>query len=98
MTARSYSSFLERLKEIGLRAEVEARALKLHVSLRQLYEGQGRAPSLATARRFVYLWLMKEGKGINEVARLFDRAPSGVMKLTKKKVARTGSARDGGRG
>ena len=94
---RSYPGFLERLKEIGLRTEVEARSLKLHVSLRQLYEGQGREPSLAAARRSVYRWLMKEGKGINEIARLFDRAPSGVLKLTRK-VARTGSARVGGRG
>ena len=80
---RSYGRFITKLNEIGVRVEVEARTLALHVSLRQLYDGQGRAPSIAAARRAVYLWLMLQGKGINEVARLFDRAPSGVMKLTR---------------
>ena len=72
-----------RLQDIGLHGKIEARALQAHVSLRDLYEGPHRAPSIAAARRSIYLWLLKEGKGNNEIARLFDRAPSGVLKLTK---------------
>jgi hypothetical protein len=84
---RSYSKFVRRLEEIGLHAEVEKRALKLHVSLRDLYEGRDRAPSIGAARRAVYTWLINEGKGLNEIARLFDRAPSGVSKLTNNRGA-----------
>lgn len=84
-TTRSYPQFVTRLNTIGLLESVQAHALKLHVSLRGLYEGPDRAPSIAAARRSVYRWLMKEGNGLNEVARLFDRAPSGVLKLTRKK-------------
>lgn len=69
---RSYKKFLARLREIGLLGPIEKRALALHVSLRDLYSGPARAPSIAAARRAVYLWLMKEGLGLNEVARLFD--------------------------
>jgi hypothetical protein len=80
---RSFSKFVARLDAIGLHKKVEKHSLALHVSLRDLYEGQGRVPpSIANARRFVYLWLVKEGRGYNEIARLFDRAPSGVLKLT----------------
>jgi len=82
---RSYRKFTARLTAIGLLNSVESRAVKLHVTLRELYEGPNRAPSIAAARRAVYLWLMGEGKGINEIARLFDRAPSGVMKMTRGK-------------
>lgn len=81
MASRSYRRFVTRLESIGLRVSVEKRALKLHVSLRELYEGPDRAPSIAAARRAVYIWLAGEGKGLNEIARLFDRAPSGVSKL-----------------
>jgi len=79
---RSFAKFTARLSEIGLLAGVERRALVLHVSLRDLYEGPA-APSTAAARRAVYSWLASQGKGNNEIARLFDRAPSGVMKLLK---------------
>lgn len=87
MTKRSFKKFTARVAAVGLRGEIEARAFKLHVTLQELYEGPDRAPSIATARRAVYLWLMKQGKGLNEVARLFDRAPSGIVKLTSKKRA-----------
>jgi hypothetical protein len=81
---RSYERFRTRIHKIGLLSKIETRALQLHVSLRDLYSGPGRAPSIAAARRDVYLWLIEEGKGNNEIARLFDRAPSGVLKLTRK--------------
>lgn len=84
MTAkRSYEKFVKRLTEIGMLSNVEARASRMHVSLRELYEGPNRATSITAARRYVYSWLSKQGKGNNEIARLFDRAPSGVLKLTK---------------
>ena len=83
---RSFSKFVDRLDSMGLRAGVESRALKLHVTLQDLYQGGGRAPSIAAARRAVYSWLAKEGQGNNEIARLFDRAPSGVMKLMRGKT------------
>ena len=78
---RSFQKFVRKLDKISLRQTLEERALKLHVSLRDLYEGPSRAQSISAARRSVYLWLQKRGKGINEIARLFDRAPSGVLKL-----------------
>jgi hypothetical protein len=78
---RAFKPFVARLEEIGLHAEVEARALAHHVSLRDLYEGPDGAPSITAARRDVYSWLVKSGKGLNEVARIFDRAVSGVSKL-----------------
>jgi hypothetical protein len=80
---RSFSEFSDRLDSTGLRSKIEKRALKFHVTLRELYEGPDRAPSITAARRAVYVWLMKDGKGLNEVARLFDRVPSGVMSLTR---------------
>ena len=80
---RSFQKFTARLDKIGLRSEIEERALAHRISLRDLYEGPSRAPSIAIARKAVYAWLMKGGKGLNEVARLFDRAPSGVVKMTK---------------
>jgi hypothetical protein len=83
MTTRDYRKFTARLTAANLLKDVEKRALALHVSLRDLYEGPDRAQSIAVARRAVYLWLMREGKGINEIARLFDRAPSGVWKMTR---------------
>lgn len=83
---RSFKKFLARLDEIDLRRGVESRSVKMHVTLRDLYEGGGREPSIAAARRVVYVWLMKEGRGLNEIARLFDRAPSGVAKLTREKL------------
>jgi hypothetical protein len=81
---RSFQKFVTRLDEVELRKMLEERALMMHVSLKDLYEGPDRAPSITAARRDAYLWLMGEGKGINEIARLFDRAPSGVLKLTQK--------------
>lgn len=86
-TERSFRKFAARLELIGLRGQIERRTLALHVSLRDLYEVQG--TSSATARRAVYQWLMKEGKSINEIARLFDRAPSGVWKLLTRERGET---------
>jgi hypothetical protein len=83
--ARSYNAFVARLEAIKIRTKIEQRALAVHVTLRELYEGPNRAPSIVAARRAVYLWLMEEGKGINEIARLFDRAPNGVWKMTRGK-------------
>jgi hypothetical protein len=83
MKARSFRKFTDRLAAIGLLEGVEKRAMGLHVTLQELYDGPGNSPSVATARRAVYAWLMKQGKGLNEVARLFDRAPSGVQRLTR---------------
>jgi hypothetical protein len=80
---RSFTKFVARLDSIGLRPDVEKRSLSHHVSLQDLYEGTDRAPSIVAARRDVYTWLMKKGKGNNEIARLFDRAPSGVQRLTR---------------
>lgn len=82
---RSFQKFTARLDAIGLLKNVEARAIALHVSLRDLYAGPNRATSIAAARRAVYLWLMREGKSVNEIARLFDRAPNGVWKITRKR-------------
>jgi hypothetical protein len=82
---RSFSQFVKRLGAVGLLNGVEDRSLALHVSLKELYEGPNRAPSITAARRAVYLWLMEEGKGNNEIARLFDRAPNSVWKMTKGK-------------
>jgi len=78
---RDFKPFVAKLRAIGLHTEVERRALEHHVTLRELYEGPIGAPSITAARRAVYLWLMSEGKGLNEIARLFDRAVSGVSKL-----------------
>ena len=85
---RSFSKFVARLDKIRLRQVLEKRALKRHVSLRELYEGPDLAPSIVAARRDVYTWLLGEGKGLREIARLFDRAPSGVSKLTQKNSVR----------
>lgn len=82
---RSFKKFEAHLLAIGLYDEIEARAAKAHVSLRELYDGPNKAPSIAAARRAVYLWLMKEGKGNNEIARIFDRAPGGVSALMRGK-------------
>lgn len=81
---RSFQRFVRKLDKIELRQAIEERALELHVSLRDLYEGPGRAPSITAARRDVYSWLHEHGKGIREIARLFDRAPSAVSRLTQK--------------
>lgn len=81
---RSYKTFVKRLTDIGLFDEVLDRALTAHVTLRDLYEGPDKATSIAAARRAIYGWLVKEGKSVNEVARLFDRAPNGVWKMTRK--------------
>jgi hypothetical protein len=78
---RAFEPFVARLDESGLRADVAARALVHRVSLRELYDGPDGAPSITAARRAVYLWLVEEGKGLNEIARLFDRAVSGVSRL-----------------
>jgi hypothetical protein len=83
MTTRSFRKFTDRLNAIGLFKEIEKRSLAHHVTIQDLYQGADRAQSIVAARRAVYRWLMKEGKGINEIARLFDRAPSGVWKMTR---------------
>jgi len=80
---RSYGKFIKRIDSIGLLKGAESRCRAFHISLRDLYEGQGRTPSIASARRAVYRWLRDGGKSINEIARLFDRAPSGIMKMTR---------------
>ncbi len=85
---RSFQKFVARLDKIELRQMIEKRALKLHVSLRDLYEGPGRAPSITAARRDVYSWLHDRGKGVREIERLFDRAPSAVSRLIRKDGAR----------
>lgn len=81
---RSFTSFARRLVEMSLRAEVEDRAKSFNVSLRKLYEGEFQAPSIVRARRVIYGWLVNvRGFGVREVARLFDRAPSGIVKMLK---------------
>lgn len=81
MSERSFDKFVKRLREADLLQEIDKRIGATHVSLRDLYEGPGHAPSVRQARKNVYAWLMKKGKGNNEIARLFDRAPSGIGKL-----------------
>ncbi len=78
---RSFQKFTARLDTIGLRDKIAARAITKLVSLRDLYEGPDRAPSITAARRAVYSWLITQGKGVNEIARLFDRSRSSVSKL-----------------
>ncbi len=80
---RSFQKFVRKLDKIELRQPIEERTLELHVSLRDLDEGPGRAPSITVARRDVYSWLHERGKGVREIARLFDRAPSAVGRLTR---------------
>ena len=82
---RSFQGFVRKLDKIELRQSIEKRTLKLHVSLRDLYEGPGRAPSITAARRDVYSWLHARGKGVREIARLFDRAPSAVGRLIRQR-------------
>ena len=81
---RSFAKFEERLRAGALHAELTKRALAHHVSLRELYEGVDRAPSITAARHAVYAWLSKKGKGVNEIARLFDRMPNGVSRMLKR--------------
>lgn len=85
MTERSFRKFQLRLNNTGLRAAIESRALTHRVPLRDLYEGANRTQSISAARRAVYQWLVGEGWSVNEVARLFNRAPSGVLKMTKER-------------
>lgn len=83
---RSFQEFVSRLEASGLHDKIEKRALACcHVSLRDLYEGPNRTLSITSARRTVYAWLLTRGKSVNEVARLFDRAPNGVWKMTRTK-------------
>lgn len=82
---RSFTKFKERLTESGLVDDVQTWAMRMGVSLRELYDGPIKAPSIVAARRSVYQRLLKSGKSVNEVARIFDRAPSGVLKLTRGK-------------
>jgi hypothetical protein len=89
---RSFQTFVRRLNKIELRETLEKRAARLHVSLRDLYEGP-REASISAARRDVYLWLSGRGKGINEIARMFDRAPSGVLKLMRRRVRKKRKAK-----
>lgn len=82
---RSYAAFLRKLDTIGIRSQLEKRSLKNQVSLERLYGTHARGSELTSAARAdVYVWLAKRGMGINEIARLFDRAPSGVMKLLRR--------------
>lgn len=80
---RSYDKFTKRLVDAGLLLYVQERSLRMHVSLYDLYLAGHKVPSVVAARRSVYRELMKSGKSINEVARLFDRSVSGVWKLTR---------------
>lgn len=90
---RSFQRFVRKLDKIGLRQALEERAIDLHVSLRDLYGDDSRGTtSISAARREIYLWLQKQGKGINEIARLFDRAPSGVLKMMRRHI-RKGTVR-----
>lgn len=84
MRKRSFRAFEERIRASGLYTEITKRALVYHVSLQELYEGTNRAPSIMAARRAVYTWLAKRGKGGNEIARMFDRAQNGVAALLRK--------------
>lgn len=79
---RSFHTFKMRLEKVGLRKEVEARSLALHVTLQQLYEDGALVPSVITARRSIYTWLNRK-KGIREIARLFDRSASGVSMMLR---------------
>jgi hypothetical protein len=81
---RSFEKFAARLREIGLYDKIEKMALGAHVSMNELYEGP-RTMSTSAARRAVYLWLRDKGKGIKEIARLFDRTPSGIHRMTREK-------------
>lgn len=78
---RSFGNFVTRLRDVGLYDAIEKRALASHVSLQALYNGD-RTASVCAARRSVYLWLLKK-KSVNEIARLFDRAPSGIHRMTR---------------
>jgi len=78
---RSFQKFEKRLQASALHAEVTRRALVHHVTLQDLYEGADRSPSVSAARQAVYMRLWRLGKGVNEIARLFDRAPSGVWRM-----------------
>ncbi len=80
---RSFSKFVSRLEAIGLKEDVEELARASHVTLRALYDGPPES-SIVAARRAAYAWLLGEGKSHSEVARLFDRALNGVMKMTRK--------------
>jgi len=80
---RSFTKFETRLRAVALHADVEKRALAHNVTLRELYEGPDRAWSVSAARTAVYAWLSKRGKGIREIARLFDRSANGVVKKLK---------------
>jgi len=84
-TKRSFKRFETKLRKASLFGSIRSRATKMHVSLRELYEGNVRpTPSIAAARRDVYVWLHDtKGKSVNEIARLFDRAPSGVLRMVK---------------
>ncbi len=79
---RSFKRFSDRLVNAELYLKIQALALKHHVLLSELYDGD-KSPSIISARRAVYVWLIRQGKSVNEVARLFDRAPSGVWKMTR---------------
>lgn len=81
---RSFEKFSQRLGKIGLRDAVEKRSLSFHVTLRDLYEAPAPGTqSVTAARRAVYVWLMTKGKSGAEIAKLFDRSRSGVLKLTR---------------
>lgn len=83
MAKRSFTKFEARLKKTALYTEIEKRALAHNVTLRDLYEGGDRTWSVSAARTAVYMWLSKRGKSVNEIARIFDRMPSGVFKKIK---------------
>jgi hypothetical protein len=82
MKTRAFGVFVRRLKSIGLLDEIEKHAANASVSLRDLYSGDPTA-SVVGARRAAYQRLHVKGKSVREIARLFDRAPSGVHKLLR---------------
>lgn len=79
---RSYEKFVARIDQMGLTGMLDKRLKKSRVTVIEIYQG-GRAPSIVAARRDVYRWLNDIGYGNNEIARMFDRAQSGIMKMLR---------------
>lgn len=80
---RSYKRFTARLEKDGLLEEVVELANEYHVSLLRIYQDSS-LPSVVSARLNVYRHLSSKGYGNNEIARMFDRAQSGVSKLMRR--------------
>lgn len=79
---RSFERFSDRLKANGLYTGANKICSENYVSLCVVYDG-GKAPSVVAARRAVYVWMSGRGMGNNQIARMFDRAKSGVSKSLK---------------